>query len=140
MRIEHIQSRKNVTHDDVREECARLVQRMGQSTAAHENSRKAQFNKVAKLTGLGVRRIEKLWRGYVVKPLAQEREIIRAAYAKWLGDARAQALAELQRLEQEHEEMARMAADYCAARWERAVAKRTGSGEVGACPPAGADS
>ncbi len=140
MRIEHIQSRKNVTHDDVRADVARKLQRMAQPIAPHETSRKAQFNKVSRLTGLGVRRVEKLWRGYVVKPLAQEHAQVLAAYRKWVEDAKSNALADLQRLEQEHEEMAGMAAGYCGARWERAVATRTGSGEVGARPPAGANS
>lgn len=125
MRIKPIQKREEITHDDVRDDCARMVKRMAQPIAPHETSRKAQFNKVAKLTGLGVRRIEKLWRGYVVKPLAQEHAIVMAAYRKWLEDAKAQAVADLQRLEREHEEMAGMAADYCHARWEAAVRNRT---------------
>lgn len=139
MRIKPIQNREKVTHDDVRDDCARMVQRMAQPIAPHETSRKAQFNKVARLTGLGVRRVEKLWRGYVVKPLAQEHATVVAAYRKWLEDAKAQALADLQKLEREHEELAGMAADYAGARWERALATRARVGEVGACAPSNAD-
>lgn len=131
MRIKPIQKREEITHDDVRQDCARKLQRMAQPIAPHESSRKAQFNKVARLTGLGVRRVEKLWRGYVVKPLAQEHAIVIAAYRKWLEDAKAQARADLQTLEREHEELAGMAARYCSARWEAAVRDRAQAAALG---------
>lgn len=124
-------TRKQVTPEDMRQQCAFRLQRMATPQTAHDGGRKAQFNKLAKLTGLGVRRVEKLFRGYVLKPLAHEYETIERAYCDWLTSAKAKAIADLRDIETEGAELERRVADYASSRWERACADRTENRALG---------
>lgn len=117
-------TRKQVTPDEMRDRCAFRLQRMATPETADDGRRKAQFNKLARLTGLGVRRVEKLFRGYVLKPLAHEYETIERAYRDWLESAKAKAIADLREIEIENERLAGVAAAYCSERWARACEGR----------------
>lgn len=114
MRINRIQnrtkvSREQITHEQMRDECSHWIGEMFNPIQPHSRSCKAMFNKVSGLTGIGTRRIEKLWRKYVVKPHAQEHEAIGAAYQRWL-EAH-------DRNEGEHADHRQALLDYGAARW-----------------------
>ena len=124
----------------VRDECRFMVRRMATPIEPHETSVKAQFNKVARITGLPPRRIKDFWHGYLNSIPAHQDRTIRNAYRKWLEDAKAKALANLQQYEMEHADLTRAAADYSSQSWERAVASRAGAGAVGAAQSAAADS
>lgn len=132
-------ARMSVAIAQVRDECRFMVRRMATPIEPHETSVKAQLNKVARITGLPPRRLKDFWHGYLNTIPAHQDRTIRDAYRKWLEASKAKALANLQQIEREHEHLARDAADYSRARWERACASRTQTRALGAEPSTDSD-
>ena len=106
-RIDRIRNR--ITHAQMRAECSHYIGRMFRPIDESERSVKALMNKIAARTGLGHRRIEKLWRQYVDKPTAQEHAVLQAAFREWRAEMEARGLSALAAIEGEHEEILRFA-------------------------------
>jgi hypothetical protein len=139
MRVIRTQIRPNVTQDrvvdataeDLRAEISFKLGRMLLPLEPHEASRKAWWRKLSRLTGLGPRRVEKLYRGYVIEPKGREYKTVGDAYRRWLAQYRAKALETLQQAEEEYAELQRGLSDYDDSR--RCLARGAGAeaGEVG---------
>lgn len=106
-RIDRIRNR--ITHAQMRAECSFWIGRMFQPINESQRSVKALINKIEARTGLGCRRIEKLWRQYVEKPTAQEHATLRAAFNDWMAEMEQRGLSTLADNEGEHEESLRFA-------------------------------
>lgn len=119
------------THEQMRAECTFWINRMFLPIEPHQRSVVALVNKIVGRTGLGARRIEKLWRGYIAKPNALEHATLGTAYQEWLEDWKAKGFQVHDEQEAENADNLRFAADYSASRWQRAVTAGVGIGALG---------
>lgn len=113
------------------ENCQRMVRRIAELAAPGEASRKGQFNTVARLTGLPPRRLKDFWHGYLTTVPAHQEQSIRHAYSEALRLWKARALAQLEEMEAEDAENARVVADYFDRRRQMDVAAGAMHREVG---------
>ena len=105
MRSNPFQNRRNPFRaEKIRDEIKATVRKLAEPIEAGE-SVKAQQNKVARKTGLGPRRVEKLWYGLIPKPLAEDLERVRHAYANWLAEREANMTRELEKLRNDLDEL-----------------------------------
>lgn len=112
---------KRLTHADIRERCSFFITELFKPIEPHERSNKALFRKVARVTGFGMQRIERLWRQYITKPDGLELAILGTAYFQHVEKHR-QAAAPKPALRggAREEDTLRSAVDYSARRWQRA--------------------
>ena len=112
---------KQLSHADIRERCSFYVTELFKPIEPHERSNKALFRKVARITGLGMQRIERLWRKYISKPDGLELAVLGAAYVQRLERHRKAAADAPDTAGGAREENILGAAlGYSAARWQRA--------------------
>jgi hypothetical protein len=78
-RIRNFFDPKRLTHADIRARCKFCIEELFKPIAPHERSNKALFRKVSKATGLGMQRIERLWRQYITKPDGLELAVLETA-------------------------------------------------------------
>lgn len=120
-RIRPLLDPKQLSHADIRERCSHYIAELFQPIAPHERSNKALFRKVARVTGLGMQRIERLWRRYIAKPGGLELAVLGTAYVQHLEKHRkAAASAPAVRETPREESTLGSAVDYSASRWHRA--------------------
>lgn len=79
-RFRNLLDPKRLTHADIRERCSFFITELFKPIEPHERSNKALFRKVARVTGFGMQRIERLWRQYITKPDGLELAILGTAY------------------------------------------------------------
>lgn len=108
---------KRLTHADIRERCKFCIEELFKPIAPHERSNKALFRKVAKATGLGMQRIERLWRQYIAKPDGLELAVLEMARVQHQPVSAEQGA-------QHVEPLLAGAADYSASRWRGAAGTR----------------
>lgn len=120
-RIRTLLDPKQLSHADIRERCSFYVAELFKPIEPHERSNKALFRKVARITGLGMQRIERLWRRYISKPDGLELAVLGTAYVQRLRPRHKAAAEAPDTVGGAREENILGAAlGYSAARWQRA--------------------
>lgn len=134
MRINQDRTRNNpgqLTHEEMRRRCRFWLKRMAKPADADDINRKKQFTTLDEMTRLGVRRVEKLFRGYIPKPNALDYETIKLKYGQWLLERKSRALSEADDIEDEYAEFQNAVADYSSERWARVSSAGHGDRALG---------